>query len=165
MQLHPLNMTKADNTTISQPPSPNPLLDTNLFGAVPLSALVQTPTASLKKKQTAGAFADEGHFAAALEESAVHTPQGRGRGEDEDVQSAPQAFIFQRQAAVPAASFQDLIKQQVRVTSHLHMHSMFADAMCCTSLLMRQIMKHGYCGTFALQHSTVPNTLESLWAE
>lgn len=121
MQLHPLSITKADGATVSQPPSPNPLLDTNPFGAVPLSALVQTPTASTKKKQTAGALADGGHFAAALEESAAHTPQGGGRAEDEDVQSVPQAFIFQRQAAVPAASFHDLITQQVGVVSQLHM--------------------------------------------
>lgn len=113
MQLHPLNLTKADAATISQPPSPNPLLDTNPFGAVPLSALVQTPTASLKKKQAPVASADEGHLAAALEASSVYTPQGRAKGEDEDVQRAPQAFIFQRQAAIPATSFQDLINQQV----------------------------------------------------
>lgn len=131
MQLHPLNLTKADAATISQPPSPNPLLDTNPFGAVPLSALVQTtPAAALKKKQTAGAVADGGHLAAALQESAVYTPQGRARGEDEDVQRAPQAFIFQRQAAIPADSFQDLIKQQVGsdfifdpVDAHAHAHA------------------------------------------
>lgn len=121
MQLHPLNITKAENAIMSQPPSPNPLLDTNPFGAVPLSALVQTPTASTKKKQTPGGLADGGHFAAALEESAAQAAQGRARAEDEDVQSVTQAFVFQRQAAVPAASFHDLIKQQVGVPSQLHM--------------------------------------------
>lgn len=122
MQLHPLNVTKADNATMSQPPSPNPLLDTNPFGAVPLSALVQTPTVSTKKKQTAEAFVDGGHFAAALEEAAIHTPKRQGKAEDEDVQSAPPAFVFQRQAAVPAASFQDLVHQQVALTSN-HAHA------------------------------------------
>lgn len=115
MQLHPLNLTKADAATISQPPSPNPLLDTNPFGAVPLSALVQTPTASVRKKQTPVASADQGHLAAALEDSTVYTPKGPAKGEDEDVQRAPQRFIFQRQAAIPATSFQDLIEQQVGI--------------------------------------------------
>ena len=124
MQLHPLNIIKADSATMSQPPSPNPLLDTNPFGAVPLSALIQTPTASTKKKQTAEPPVDGGHFAAALEESAVYKPNAQGKAEDEDVQSAPPAFIFQRQAAVPAASFQDLIgQQQVSVTANMHMHN------------------------------------------
>ena len=115
---------------MSQPPSPNPLLDTNPFGAVPLSALVQTPTPSTKKKQVAEPSVDGGHFAAALEESAVYTPKGQGRAEDGDVQSALPAFVFQRQAAVPAASFQDLIQQQVGMTS-MHMLENFTDALYC----------------------------------
>lgn len=125
MQLHPLNIIKADNATMSQPPSPNPLLDTNPFGAVPLSALIQTPTASTKKKQTAEPPVDGGHFAA------VYKPNAQGKAEDEDVKSAPPAFVFQRQAAVPAASFQDLIQQQVSVTANMHMLNNSADAVRC----------------------------------
>lgn len=122
MQLHPLNLTKADNTTISQPPSPNPLLDNNPFGAVPLSALVQSPAASMKNTTAIGAFADEGHFGAYPEAAALHTPRGQGRDVDEDVHGAGQPAVFPRQASVPAASMKDMVDQQV---SQLHMTGAF----------------------------------------
>lgn len=143
MQLHPLNLTKADHATVSQPPSPNPLLDTNPFGAVPLSALVHLPTDSPKKKPFAGAVSNGGHFGAALNDF-VHTPKGPARGEDEDVHGAPQPALFLRQAAVPAASFTEMVKLQVSLCAvvHIWMASVYPTAACCASFLKGTCLFH-----------------------
>ena len=137
MQLHPLNLTKADHATVSQPPSPNPLLDTNPFGAVPLSALVHLPTDSPKKRPVGGPPADEGHFGAAPNDSAMHTPKGPARDEDEDVHGARQPSVFLRQAAVPAASFKEMVEQQVSLSAVLHVwvHCDNTSGACCACLL------------------------------
>ena len=119
MQLHPLNLTKAENAVPSQPPSPNPLLDTNPFGAVPLSALVQSPAGSMKGKPAGEIAVDQGDFGAALEDSALHTPKSQAQHTHSHEQSPMQASLFQRQAAVPADAFKDLLEQQVSFSSKL----------------------------------------------
>ena len=110
MQLHPLNLSKPDNTTISQPPSPNPLLDTNPFGAVPLSALLQSPPTSLHTKQ-ASRGGDDKHPDS--DASVAQTPEGPRRPSAESGRAALEPSVFQRQAALQASSFNDLVKQQV----------------------------------------------------
>ncbi len=110
MQLHPLNLSKPDNTTISQPPSPNPLLDTNPFGAVPLSALLQSPPTSLHTKQ-ASRGGDDKHPDS--DASVTQTPEGPRRPSAESGRSALEPSVFQRQAALQASSFDDLVTQQV----------------------------------------------------
>ncbi len=110
MQLHPLNLTKPDNTTISQPPSPNPLLDTNPFGAVPLSALLQSPPTSLHTKQ-ASRGGDDKHPDS--DASVAQTPEGPRRQPAESGRASLEPSVFQRQAALQASSFDDLVTQQV----------------------------------------------------
>ncbi|DBA95921.1 TPA: hypothetical protein ACH3X1_001448 [Trebouxia sp. C0004] len=109
MQLHPLNLTKPDNTTISQPPSPNPLLDTNPFGAVPLSALLQSPPTSLHTKQ-----ASRGGDSKHLDSDALvaQTPEGPRRPSAESGRAVLEPSVFQQQAAMQASSFDDLVTQQ-----------------------------------------------------
>jgi len=116
MQLHPLNLTKPDSATLSQPPSPNPLLDTNPFGAVPLSALLQSPATTPHNRQTSrGGGDDSGHFGGSLGGSAAQTPElcQRHQAKEGKDQSAMEPSVFQRQAAVQASSFADLVNQQV----------------------------------------------------
>ncbi|KAL0036203.1 hypothetical protein WJX79_007899 [Trebouxia sp. C0005] len=109
MQLHPLNLSKPDNTTISQPPSPNPLLDTNPFGAVPLSALLQSPPTSQHTKQASrGGDAKHPESDAAI----AQTPDGHRRPSAELGRAALEPSVFQRQAALQASSFDDLVTQQ-----------------------------------------------------
>lgn len=110
MQLHPLNLSKPDNSTISQPPSPNPLLDTNPFGAVPLSALLQSSPTSLHTKQ-ASRGGDDKHSDS--DASIAQTPEGPRRLSAQSGRATLEPSVFQRQAALQASSFDDLVTQQV----------------------------------------------------
>ncbi len=110
MQLHPLNLSKPDTTTISQPPSPNPLLDTNPFGAVPLSALLQSSPTSMHTKQ-ASRGGDDKHPDS--DASVAQTPGVPQRVSAESGRAVLEPSVFQRQAALQASTFDDLVKQQV----------------------------------------------------
>ena len=117
MQLHPLNLSKPDSGLVSQPPSPNPLLDTNPFGAVPLSALLQSPATAPHRKQKSKDSV-EGPFNTEFvsEAQAPEASPGRIGG---DNQHAREPSLFHRQAALQASSFQDLLDQQVSNRHHV----------------------------------------------
>lgn len=111
MQLHPLNLTKlASGTAIPEPPSPNPLLDKNSFGGVPLSALRKSPR-SVPSKGPASRGNDTGHFGAALTEYAALLQEERQQAGPDG--SSRDAALFDRPATVGAASYSALVKDQV----------------------------------------------------
>lgn len=110
MQLHPLNLTKPDNSTVSQPPSPNPLLDTNPFGAVPLSALLQSPATNAHKRHASRGGHDR---QLGSDVSHAQTPEAAQRQSAESKRDVLEPAVFQRQAAVQMSSFEDLVHQQV----------------------------------------------------
>lgn len=111
MQLHPLNLTKlASGTAIPEPPSPNPLLDKNPFGGVPLSALHKSPR-GVTSKGPATRGNDTGHFGAAPTESAALLQEERQQAGPDG--SSRDAALLHRPATVGAASYSALVKDQV----------------------------------------------------
>lgn len=103
MQLHPLNLTKpGTSSAASEPPSPNPLLDSNPFGAVPLSALRESPRSATVKRQ-GNSRDDAGHFGTAL------AAEGWSESAGPDKQAGP----LGPPDSAAAASCQAFVKDQV----------------------------------------------------
>ena len=113
MQLHPLNLAKlASGTAAHEPPSPNPLLDKNPFGGVPLSALRESPRSVTSKGPTTRG-SDNGHFGAALTESAALLQDEQHQAGADG--SSRNATLFNRPDPVGAASYLALVKDQVSI--------------------------------------------------
>ena len=111
MQLHPLNLTKlGTGVAAPEPPSPNPLVDKNPFGSVPLSALRESPR-SVSSKGQASRGNDTGHFGAALSESVAQLHgEEEETGPTEDSNRGP---LFDRPATVTLAAYTAFVKDQV----------------------------------------------------
>lgn len=111
MQLHPLNLTKLDGSgSVPEPPSPNPLVDKNPFGSVPLSALRESPR-SVSSKGPASRPNDMGHFGTVLAESAASVQDEKE--EIDDTAHSKRTVLFRRPAAINTASYADFAKDQV----------------------------------------------------
>lgn len=109
MQLHPLNLTKLGTGVAPEPTSPNPLVDKNPFGSVPLSALRESPR-SVSSKGQASRGNDTGHFGAALSESVALL-----HGEEEQTGPTEEGNrgLFDRPATVDSAAYTAFVKDQV----------------------------------------------------